>query len=96
MTKQEIEIEIDLGKVFLGIAAIAIVGVIIVALVNDSPNPSPPVTVQQPFDITREPERQGIRNEMIRQGTPAPDAEEFTRALSDMEKEWRNTGRVAP
>ena len=94
--KQTQEIEIDLGKVGVGVLIVLVLG-IVVFFGNDSSEPQPSQSVTTPsFDITRETDRQGVRNEMIRQGTPASDAEAFTRVLSDMEKEWRDTGRVAP
>lgn len=98
--KQEIEIEIDFGKAFLVVAAVAVLIVFSLLMNNirkgsQKPVEAAPIAPRE-VDITRETDRQGVRNEMIRQGTPASDAEAFTRVLSDMEKEWRDTGRVAP
>jgi hypothetical protein len=73
----------------LGLIAILIVVFGFLALIGSS-------KTDVPIDTTSETYRQGVQDEMIRNGSNPDDAEEFTRVLTNMEKEWRQTGKVNP
>jgi hypothetical protein len=88
------EIEIDIVNLLIwGGLTLLIIVALIGIFTGGSGNSSSGYTASpsREIDITNETDRVGIRDQMIRQGTDASDAEEFTRALSDAEREWRQS-----
>lgn len=74
------------SMVFVAIFICAILAWIYVSIFEPS---APPDTTSESFRVQQ-------RDRMIQNGAKPADAEEFTKTLTDMEKEWKRTGKVSP
>lgn len=101
-------IEIEVGVISCGILIAALTLLVFIGIVLWPDFKSETIVVpQQSFmpqattytpsvDTTSESFRVEQRDRMIRNGANPNDAEVFTNTLTEMEKEWKATGKVSP